>query len=211
MRPRKRPNRTSAMAASVPSTVAAVADSKAMRSVTQADSSMARSLSEFDVPARRPAAPNGDEPRGVERIDHQDDDRQIEEGQPQRDRADIEPGRFAHGQRPPCGIARLHLLVDHDRHDQQAEQHHRDRGRHRPVLVGEELGPQGLADHHGLRAAEQIGDDELADDRNEAKHAPAITPGSDSGSVTSQNAFHRGQPRSAAASISVSSIFSSVA
>jgi hypothetical protein len=45
MRPRKRPNRTNAMAASVPSTVAAVADSNAMRSVTQADSSMARSLS----------------------------------------------------------------------------------------------------------------------------------------------------------------------
>ena len=44
-RPRKRPNRTSAMAASVPRSVAAVADSKAMRSVIQADSSMARSLS----------------------------------------------------------------------------------------------------------------------------------------------------------------------
>ena len=43
-RPRKRPNRTSAMAASVPSTVAALAESSAMRSVTQADSSMARSL-----------------------------------------------------------------------------------------------------------------------------------------------------------------------
>ena len=45
MRPRKRPNRTNAMAASVPSTVATVADSKAMRSVTQADSSRALSLS----------------------------------------------------------------------------------------------------------------------------------------------------------------------
>src|SRR5262245_6987324 len=42
-RPRKRSKRTSAMAASVPSTVAALADKKAMRSVTQADSSMARS------------------------------------------------------------------------------------------------------------------------------------------------------------------------
>jgi hypothetical protein len=41
--------------------------------------------------------------------------------------------------------------------------------------------------------------------------APAITPGADSGTVTSQNAFQRGQPRSVAALISVSSIFSSVA
>src|SRR5215472_10298176 len=40
-RPRKRPSRTNAMAASVPITVAAVADNKAMRSVTQADSSIA--------------------------------------------------------------------------------------------------------------------------------------------------------------------------
>ena len=41
--------------------------------------------------------------------------------------------------------------------------------------------------------------------------APATMPGSDSGTVTSQNAFHRGQPRSAAASSSVSSIFSRLA
>ena len=40
---------------------------------------------------------------------------------------------------------------------------------------------------------------------------PATTPGRDSGTVTSQNAFQFGQPRSAAASINVSSIFSSVA
>ena len=42
-------------------------------------------------------------------------------------------------------------------------------------------------------------------------NAPAATPGSDSGNVTSQNVFQRGQPRSAAASSNVSSIFSSVA
>ena len=41
--------------------------------------------------------------------------------------------------------------------------------------------------------------------------APAAMPGSDSGRVTSQNAFQRGQPRSAAASKRLSSIFSSVA
>ncbi len=41
--------------------------------------------------------------------------------------------------------------------------------------------------------------------------APAATPGSDSGTVTRQKAFQRGQPRSAAASNNDSSIFSSVA
>src|SRR5262245_18401613 len=41
--------------------------------------------------------------------------------------------------------------------------------------------------------------------------APANTPGSDSGNVTSQNVFHGGQPRSAAASSSDSSSCSSAA
>ena len=36
----------------------------------------------LDVPPRRPAAPHGDEPRGIERIDHQNDDRQVKEGKP---------------------------------------------------------------------------------------------------------------------------------
>ena len=40
---------------------------------------------------------------------------------------------------------------------------------------------------------------------------PATMPGSDSGTVTARNARHGGQPRSAAASSSVSSIFSSAA
>src|ERR1700745_807743 len=109
-RPRKRPNRTNAMAASVPSTVAAVADNSAMRSVTQADSSMARSAMSSAYhrvdqrpPTRHPPAPHGDKPRGIERIDHQNDDRQIKEGKSQRDRADVEPRRLAHGQRPPVG------------------------------------------------------------------------------------------------------------
>ena len=65
--------------------------------------------------------------------------------------------------------ADLHLLVDHDRHHQEGEQHRRHRGSDRPVLVLEELGPQRLADHDVLRAAEQVGNDEFADDRDEAQ------------------------------------------
>ena len=68
----------------------------------------------------------------------------------------------------------------------------------------------GLADHQRRRAAEQIGDDEFADRRDEAEHrSRRSTPGSDSGKVTSQKALIGLQPRSAAASSSVSSIFSS--
>jgi hypothetical protein len=37
----------------------------------------------------------------------------------------------------------------------------------RPVAVVEELAPQRLADHQRVGAAEQIGDDELAGDRDE--------------------------------------------
>ncbi len=40
---------------------------------------------------------------------------------------------------------------------------------------------------------------------------PAMTPGSDRGNVTCQNAFHGGQPRSSAASISEGLIFSRLA
>src|SRR5215813_3403831 len=90
------------MAASVPSTVAAVADNKAMRSVTQADSSIAWSARSSTYHRVELLADHGDEPRGIERIDHQNDDGQIKEGKPQRDRADIEPRRPAHGQRPPA-------------------------------------------------------------------------------------------------------------
>ena len=51
------------------------------------------------------------------------------------------------------------------------QQDHRHRRRNRPVAVGEELVPQGLADHQRLRAAEQVGDDELADRRDEHQQA----------------------------------------
>src|ERR1700687_5036001 len=65
--------------------------------------------------------------------------------------------------------SRLLVLIDKDRHDQQAQQHHRDRGGERPVAIGEELGPQGLSDHQGGGAPEQVRNDEFADDRNEAE------------------------------------------
>ncbi len=70
---------------------------------------------------------------------------------------------------PPLQRARLHVLIDHDRHQQDREQDDGERGGHRPVLVGEEFGPQGLADEQRVRSTQQIGNDEFADDRDEAE------------------------------------------
>src|ERR1700722_2049766 len=47
-------------------------------------------------------------------------------------------------------LAALQPVVQQQRRQQQRQQHHRAGRRHRPVLVGEELQPQGLADHHGI-------------------------------------------------------------
>src|SRR3546814_8770587 len=40
-----------------------------------------------------------------------------------------------------------------------------------PVAIVEEFAPQRLADHQGLRSAEQVGDDEFADGGNENEEA----------------------------------------
>src|SRR5215472_16398866 len=66
-------------------------------------------------------------------------------------------------------LPELHVLIDHDRHDQETEQRHRNGRGRRPVLVGKEFRPQRLPDHLRLRPAEQVGYHELADDRNEAQ------------------------------------------
>jgi hypothetical protein len=55
-----------------------------------------RIIDEFDIPMHRPAAPDRHETRGVERIDHQNDDRQIQEGDAEDDRREIECGNLAH-------------------------------------------------------------------------------------------------------------------
>jgi hypothetical protein len=76
--------------------------------------------------------------------------------------------------------------------------------------VVEELDPQRLADHQRARSAEQVGDDELADRRDEDQEAAGQDAGHREPAVTFQKAPMRVQPRSRAASTSDSSIFSSV-
>src|ERR1700738_3337332 len=72
----------------------------------------------------------------------------------------------------PLDLAGLQMLVDRNRRHQEYDQHHSDGRCNRPVLVGKEFRPQSLADHGGIGAAEQIRNDELADDRDEAQKGP---------------------------------------
>src|SRR6202011_2727720 len=51
------------------------------------------SLKKFAIPAQRPAAPHRDQPRGVERIDHEDHDRQVQKCKAQRERDRVEGGQ----------------------------------------------------------------------------------------------------------------------
>ena len=84
--------RTSTIAASVPSTVAMCAERSATRIVTQAA---------FIRPSllRSPAYQWVDQPpqtvtslEFVEAVDHEQQDRDVEERKPERDRGDVEPG-----------------------------------------------------------------------------------------------------------------------
>ena len=59
------------------------------------------------IPAQRPAAPHRDQPRGVERIDDQDHDRQIEKREAERERGDVERDRRCASSAPLRG-AHLH-------------------------------------------------------------------------------------------------------
>src|SRR5882762_8708644 len=86
VRPRKPRPRDSAIAASVPSTVAIVADTVATRKLIHAASSMARSLKNSEYQ-------RSDQPRGVERIGHEDHDRQVQERKAERERDDVEWGK----------------------------------------------------------------------------------------------------------------------
>ena len=160
---------------------------------------MARSLKELVIPAQRPAAPHRHQPRGVEGIDHQDHDRQIQERKPQRQRGDIEAGQAresAHHQSAPPAAA--------------AAAGHRAAGAtssttSSTIAAAEATGQSLLVKNSShsvwpiiseLEPAKQIRDHEFADDGMKHSSTPAPTPGSDSGNVTSQNACHGGAPRS---------------
>ena len=102
MRPWKRPKRTSVIAASVPSMVATVAEMSATRSVTQAASRSAALWKSETYHLVENPPHTVTSLRLVEGIDDEQDDRQIEEGEAERHRGDVEPGGAPH--RPAtCG------------------------------------------------------------------------------------------------------------
>src|SRR5690554_1680110 len=65
----------------------------------------------------------------------------------------------------PC----LETVEQHNRHQQQCQHHNRQGRGHRPVAVVEELLPQHLADHQGIRPAQQFRNHELAQDRKSTR------------------------------------------
>src|SRR5215469_4400789 len=65
----------------------------------------------------------------------------------------------------------LQMLVERNWRYQEHEQYDRDGRRDGPVPVGKEFRPQGLPDHGGIGAAQQIRNDELTDDRNETQES----------------------------------------
>ncbi len=65
------------------------------------------------IPCERPAAPHGHQPRSIERIDHQDRDRKIEEGEAERRAHQVEAREpLAHG---VSGLARSRAPAGADR------------------------------------------------------------------------------------------------
>src|SRR6185312_9493714 len=155
------------------------------------------------VPAQRPAAPHRDQPRGVEGIDDEDHDRQVQKRHPEHERRDVEARHPADPLRhhpPPASVRRCSrsysssggtsstsnataaaaatgqsLLVKNSSHNVW------------PIIIEPEP-----ASRSGITNSPTIG----------MKHnsAPAPTPGKDSGNVTSQNALAGDAPRSLAAS-----------
>src|SRR5215472_18032374 len=64
------------------------------------------------------------------------------------------------------------MLVDRNRHHQEPDQYHGDGRRNWPVSIGKEFRPQSLTDHGSVGAAEEIRNDEFADDRNKTQKGP---------------------------------------
>ena len=160
-------------------------------------------VEEFAVPAQRPAAPHRDQPRGVERIDHEDHDRQIQKRKPERQRDDIERRQSvqpAGHQRRAFKLAALQPVVQRHRRQQQHQQHHRGGRGHRPVRLVKNSSHRVWPIISELEPASRSGITNSPTIGMKQSNTPAPTPGNDSGNVTSQNACRGEAPRSPAAS-----------
>src|SRR3546814_1657139 len=100
--------------------------------------------------------------RFVEAVDDQQRDGQVEEQEAEDQRTYVEPAQtvlhrwtLIPSSRSELRIALLHALEQDDRDDQHQQQEDGDGRGERPVAIVEEFAPQRLADHQGLRSAEQ--------------------------------------------------------
>ena len=167
---------------------------------------MARSLKNSRVPAQRPAAPHRDQPRGVERIDHQDHDRQIQERQPQRQRGGVEgrqPVQRAVIAPAPAGGAAAGR-TDQRHHQQHSSTTAAAEATGQSLLVknsSHKVWP--IISESGTR--QQIGDHEFADDRDEAQQHAGGHARQRQRKRHQPERLPRRAPRSAAASSSAGS------
>ena len=129
-------------------------------------------MEEFAVPAQRPAAPHRDQPRSVEGVDHEDDDRQYRNAKPSasetmlnRDSVFIARGFIA-----PVQLAALQPIIQQPAAPPAAAAS--------TTAAAEATGQSLLVKNSShsvwpiiseLEPAKQIGNDEFADDRNEAQ------------------------------------------
>ena len=127
------------------------------------------------VPARGEASPERDETRVVERIDHDGQDRHIQQRIAKA--RDAQQQQATGASSPRLLLAILEVLEPEDRRDQQEQQHDRYGGGDGPVAADEELIPQNAADHQRICAAEQRRNRELADRGNEHQQASADDAG----------------------------------
>ncbi len=168
----------------------------AMRSDSQAAPSIAslanRALHHLVGEAR----PHRHHARFVERVDDHQRDRQVEEGVAEGQHREGESGRgplrgLAHRRSRLLACWRWKRAMGPTSSTKKADRHRRGE---RPVRVEEELVPQHLADHQRVGAAQKVGDDELADRRDEHQQAA----GDDAGQGLRQGDGEEGDERAGA-------------
>src|SRR6185369_445833 len=155
-------------------------------------------------PPRREAAPDGDQPAGVERVENQERDRRVEEAQAQDDACPTEGrGSPPHDSTFACWRWKRAIGMTRVANSTMAtaEAAGQSRSAKNSVqMVRPSIKVFDPPSSSGITNSPTIG--------MKQRRAPAATPGSESGKVTRQNAPAGVQPRSCAASIRLSSCFS---
>src|SRR5690606_25893301 len=158
------------------------------------------------IPLQREPAPDGDQAGGIKGVDHQDDDRNVEEGKAEGQDDRIEAGGLHRYLTFCCWFWKIMIGMTStsSRSTATADASGQSRLPKNSVqsvlpIINVSAPPR----RSGMTNSPVIGMKQII--------APAMTPGIESGNVIFQKAFSGGQPRSFAASSNVGSIFSRVA